>query len=90
MPEAQRTVSDDQSACVPFKEPLEVAREQLGLVDGDERPAVIDPDEISVLGGIHQALSVLGRLQLVLASPHDEYIACKGALLFRPTEQLWT
>ena len=27
-------LSDDQSACVPLKEPLEVGRERLGLVDG--------------------------------------------------------
>ncbi|MDE2791697.1 MAG: hypothetical protein OXI81_14925 [Paracoccaceae bacterium] len=49
---AQGTVSNDQSACVPLKEPLEVCHEHLGLVDGDERPAVIDPDEFGVLEGI--------------------------------------
>ena len=64
-----------------------MGRENLGLLGGDERPAVIDPKEFGVLKGIHQALGVLVRHLLVFTGLHDEYIDCKGALLFHPIEQ---
>ena len=59
----------NRSACVLPEEPPEVIREHRRLVDGNERPAVIDPDEFGVLEVLRQAPCVLRRHQLVLAGP---------------------
>ena len=48
------------SECVLLAEPLEVGREDLGLVDGNQRPAIFDPNEFAVLEVIRQALRVPG------------------------------
>ena len=65
-----------------------MGREGLRLVDGDQRRAVIDPNELGVLEAIGQALRVLGWHQLVLAGPHDQNVAREGALPLSPFKQL--
>ena len=78
----------DPSACVLPEEPLEKGGEDGGLVDGDERRAVIDPDELGVLEVLRKALGVLRRHRLVLSGPHHEHLSGEGALLRSPVEKL--
>ena len=69
------------------EEGVEVACQDLRLVDGDEGSAVVDPDKLGVLEVVGESFGVGGGHELVVSCPDDEDRAGEGALLVGPDEQ---
>ena len=70
------------------EEGLEVVCQSLGLVDGDEGSAVVDPHQVGVLEVFGESFGAGGGHELVVSCPDDEDRAGEGALLVGPLEQL--
>ena len=65
---------------------MEVVGHVLGLVDGDERSAVVDPGELGVREVVGESFGVGGRHEFVVSCPDDEGRVGEGALVFGPGE----
>ena len=69
------------------EERAEVVCQGLGLVDGDEGSAVIDPHQLRVLELFGDPFGVGGGHEFVVSCPDDEDRAGERALLVGPLEQ---
>ena len=70
-----------------IKERAEMVRQDLRLINRDQGPAIVNPNQLRILEMLGQSFGVGGRHQLVLACPDDEDRTAEQTLLLGPLEQ---